>query len=163
MPSTRCSPGDAGRCDRLRTTVLPFCATQIQPAESSASPFGPPPVSAAPSVRPLTAATVLVPRVPDPAPLAELTAQRLDADVADPLADVLSSRLIFTYVRADFLDGTNSYGAERLRRRMTGRDELWRFGISPSEVGALLGEYGWAERADQPGDADQRDRAIRRR
>jgi methyltransferase (TIGR00027 family) len=63
------------------------------------------------------------------------------------------SRLIFTYVRADFLDGTNSYGAERLRRRMTGRDEVWRFGIYPSAVGALLGEYGWAER-EQVGSAE---------
>jgi NAD(P)-dependent dehydrogenase (short-subunit alcohol dehydrogenase family) len=37
-----------------------------------------------------TAAVVLVPRVPEPAPLAELTAQRLESDVADPLADVLA-------------------------------------------------------------------------
>lgn len=63
------------------------------------------------------------------------------------------SRLIFTYVRADFLDGTNSYGADRLRRRMVGRNGVWLFGIDPQGAGALLGEYGWVER-EQLGGAE---------
>jgi len=63
------------------------------------------------------------------------------------------SQLIFTYVRKDFLDGTNLYGAERLHRRMTGKYDVWHFGLAPHEVGALLREYGWIER-EQVGSAD---------
>jgi methyltransferase (TIGR00027 family) len=64
-----------------------------------------------------------------------------------------SSRLIFTYIRADFLDGTNLYGAGRLRERMTGRYDVWKFGIAPEEVAGLLREYGWVER-EQVGPAE---------
>ncbi|GAA5113166.1 SAM-dependent methyltransferase [Pseudonocardia adelaidensis] len=67
------------------------------------------------------------------------------------------SRLIFTYVRADFLDGTNSYGAGRLRQRMTG---LWKWGIAPPDVAALLREYGWVER-EQVGPAEYAARYLR--
>ncbi|WP_433555545.1 SAM-dependent methyltransferase [Pseudonocardia xinjiangensis] len=63
------------------------------------------------------------------------------------------SRLIFTYVRKDFLDGTNLYGAARLHRRMTGKYDVWHFGLAPHEVGALLLDYGWAER-EQVGSAE---------
>lgn len=63
------------------------------------------------------------------------------------------SRLIFTYVRADFLDGTNLYGAGPLRERMTGRYDVWKFGIAPPDVAALLREYGWVER-EQVGPAE---------
>jgi methyltransferase (TIGR00027 family) len=66
---------------------------------------------------------------------------------------VAGSRLIFTYVRADFLDGTNLYGAGQLRERMTGKYDVWKFGIAPQEVAALLREYGWVER-EQVGRAE---------
>jgi methyltransferase (TIGR00027 family) len=70
------------------------------------------------------------------------------------LAEVRAgSRLIFTYVRSDYLDGTNLYGAGRLRDRMTGRYAVWKFGIAPRDVAALLREYGWAER-EQVGPAE---------
>ena len=55
------------------------------------------------------------------------------------------SRLVFTYVRADFLDGTDDYGSEVLYRRFVAKDPLWHFGMRPEEVGALLAEYGWRE------------------
>lgn len=55
------------------------------------------------------------------------------------------SRLIFTYVRQDFLTGINLYGAERIHRDMKKHD-LWRFGIEPEKVDGLLREHGWAER-----------------
>jgi methyltransferase (TIGR00027 family) len=45
------------------------------------------------------------------------------------------SRLIFTYVRSDFLDGTDLYGASRLRERMAG---IWKWGVAPQDVAALL-------------------------
>lgn len=63
------------------------------------------------------------------------------------------SRLIFTYVRADFLDGTNVYGAQRLRERMTGKYDVWKWGIAPQNVSTLLSEYGWTER-EQVGPAE---------
>lgn len=64
-----------------------------------------------------------------------------------------ASRLIFTYVRADFLDGTNLYGAGRLRERMTGKYDVWKFGLAPQEVAGLLRAYGWVER-EQVGPAE---------
>jgi len=64
-----------------------------------------------------------------------------------------TSQLIFTYVRKDFLDGTNLYGAARLHWRMTGKYDVWHFGLAPHEVGAVLREYGWVER-EQVGSAE---------
>ncbi|MDT5222374.1 MAG: hypothetical protein QOF15_4479, partial [Mycobacterium sp.] len=57
------------------------------------------------------------------------------------------SRLVFTYVRRDFIDGTNQYGARTLyrsvRKRSARGEPLWHFGIQPEEVAAFLEEYGW--------------------
>ncbi|MGF6887686.1 methyltransferase (TIGR00027 family) [Nocardia sp. GAS34] len=54
------------------------------------------------------------------------------------------SRLGFTYVPRDFLDGTESYGAARAHRRFVQRrDPIWTYGLSPAEVEPLLAEYGW--------------------
>jgi methyltransferase (TIGR00027 family) len=53
------------------------------------------------------------------------------------------SRLVFTYVRRDFIDGVNLYGAESLYRRFCQRQQLWHFGLQPEEVGTFLDEHGW--------------------
>jgi methyltransferase (TIGR00027 family) len=53
------------------------------------------------------------------------------------------SRIDFTYVRADFIDGTNTHGAAALYRRTRQRSELWKFGLSPEDVGDFLADYGW--------------------
>ncbi|MDT5223898.1 MAG: hypothetical protein QOG19_1305 [Mycobacterium sp.] len=57
------------------------------------------------------------------------------------------SRLVFTYVRRDFIDGTNQYGASTLYRsvrKQGGRaGPLWHFGLRPEEVATFLEEYGW--------------------
>lgn len=53
------------------------------------------------------------------------------------------SRLAFTYVRKDFIDGTNRYGAESLYRRFRVRSQLWQFGIGPDDVGTFIEQYGW--------------------
>jgi methyltransferase (TIGR00027 family) len=53
------------------------------------------------------------------------------------------SRLDFTYVRADFIDGANTYGAARFYRRVRVKSELWKFGLPPDRVGAFLADYGW--------------------
>ncbi|WP_216902109.1 SAM-dependent methyltransferase [Nocardia alni] len=55
------------------------------------------------------------------------------------------SRLGFTYVRKDFLDGTKDYDSPRTYRRFVAPDRLWRFGLNPADVGPLLAEYGWQE------------------
>jgi methyltransferase (TIGR00027 family) len=53
------------------------------------------------------------------------------------------SRLVFTYVRKDFIDGISRYGAEALYRRFRQRQQLWEFGIPPAEVATFLTGHGW--------------------
>lgn len=53
------------------------------------------------------------------------------------------SRLVFTYVRKDFIDGANMYGAEILYKRFRQRRQIWRFGLDPETVADLVAEYGW--------------------
>src|ERR1700761_19001 len=53
------------------------------------------------------------------------------------------SRLVFTYVRRDFIDGTNRYGTRTLYRNVRQRKQLWRFGLEPEDVAGFVGEYGW--------------------
>lgn len=53
------------------------------------------------------------------------------------------SLLVFTYVRNDFIDGTNRYGADSLYRRFRVRRQLWRFGLDPEGVEAFIEPYGW--------------------
>lgn len=70
------------------------------------------------------------------------------------------SRLIFTYVRQDFIDGTNTYGAEAVYRRFRKRRQLWRSGMVPEHVGDLLAGYGW-RLVEQAGPSYFRDTYIR--
>jgi methyltransferase (TIGR00027 family) len=60
------------------------------------------------------------------------------------------SRLVFTYVRQDFLDGAATFGAEAAYQEFVVRRRLWRFGLDPEQVAGLLAEYGWTE-AEQLG------------
>lgn len=53
------------------------------------------------------------------------------------------SRLVFTYVRRDFIDGSNMYGAAMLYKRFRQRQQVWRFGLDPDAVSAFAAEYGW--------------------
>jgi methyltransferase (TIGR00027 family) len=53
------------------------------------------------------------------------------------------SRLVFTYVRRDFIDGTNMYDAALLYKRFRQRRQVWKFGLDPGEIEAFVGEYGW--------------------
>jgi methyltransferase (TIGR00027 family) len=52
------------------------------------------------------------------------------------------SRLAFTYVRKDFLDGANLYGWERLYNRFV-TTKVWIFGMNPEDWPAFLQPYGW--------------------
>jgi methyltransferase (TIGR00027 family) len=52
------------------------------------------------------------------------------------------SRLSFTYVRKDFLDGKTSYGWESGYRRFVA-SKIWRFGMEPEDCQNFLNGYGW--------------------
>lgn len=56
---------------------------------------------------------------------------------------VAGSRLDFTYVRSEFIEGTELYGAPTLYRRFRERSRLWQFGLPPDGVEDFLTEYGW--------------------
>ena len=53
------------------------------------------------------------------------------------------SRLVFTYVRKDFLDGQNLYGHVYLYNRYIRKEKLWLCGIAPEDINNLLASYGW--------------------
>lgn len=69
------------------------------------------------------------------------------------------SRLIFTYLRRDFLDGTEDYGAAPARQEFVAKRHVWHFGLLPGETAALLREYGWTER-EQVGPAEYAERYL---
>jgi methyltransferase (TIGR00027 family) len=74
--------------------------------------------------------------------LTEDAAEKLFADLSTAPA---SSRLIFTYVRQDFLDGDQLYGWETAHRKWVVQDRFWTYGIAPEAVGKLLARHGWTE------------------
>jgi len=53
------------------------------------------------------------------------------------------SRLAFTYVRKDFLDGKALHGLEAFHKKIVVKDKVWLFGIAPDELAAWLEGYGW--------------------
>ncbi|MCA1452384.1 SAM-dependent methyltransferase [Bradyrhizobium sp. BRP22] len=52
------------------------------------------------------------------------------------------SRLAFTYVQKDFIDGRNLYDQPRLYERYV-KQKIWLFGIDPRDVASFLEPYGW--------------------
>lgn len=53
------------------------------------------------------------------------------------------SRLVFTYVHRDFIDGSDRYGTRTLYRNTRQRHQLWQFGLQPDEVAGFIADYGW--------------------
>jgi len=53
------------------------------------------------------------------------------------------SRLVFTYVQKDFIDGINKYGLDTFYQRVRVNNQLWHFGIRPPEVSPFIAPYGW--------------------
>lgn len=70
------------------------------------------------------------------------------------------SRLVFTYIRQDFIDGSNTYGADRLYRRFRTSRQVWKSGLVPEQVADLLAGYGW-RLVEQAGPSYFRDLYIR--
>jgi methyltransferase (TIGR00027 family) len=52
------------------------------------------------------------------------------------------SRLVFTYVRREFIDGVNLSGAKSVYRRVRQRRQLWHLGMQPEEVEEFLAGFG---------------------
>ncbi|MUL41948.1 SAM-dependent methyltransferase [Streptomonospora sp. PA3] len=80
----------------------------------------------------------------------EAVTQYLDEEAVRATFDVLAeatagSRLVFTYVHRDLIDGTNLFGAEAAYNKWVVREGLWRFGMRPEEVAGFLAGYGWRE------------------
>lgn len=53
------------------------------------------------------------------------------------------SRLAFTYVLKDFIDGKVFYGQEYAYKKFIVKDKIWLYGMDPEEVANFLGAYGW--------------------
>lgn len=55
------------------------------------------------------------------------------------------SRLVFTYVRKDFIDGTCHYGLSARSQVVRVKEQFWHFGLAPDRVAEFLAEYSWRE------------------
>ena len=55
------------------------------------------------------------------------------------------SQLVFTYVRNDFIEGTNRYGLDALYQTYRVKEQIWQYGIEPEKVGVFIQKYGWKE------------------
>jgi len=91
--------------------------------------------------------------------------QYLTADAVrgtfDQLGQAASgSKLNFTYVRRDFIDGINLYGAPVLYRKFRERSQVWKFGMMPEDVEEFLAGYGW-RLIEQAGPDELMDRYVR--
>lgn len=89
-----------------------------------------------------------------------LSREALHATFGQLRAVLPGNRLIFTYVRQDFIDGTNLYGARSLYRRFRQRREIWKSGFVPEQVEEILAGYGW-RLIEQAGPSYYRDTYIR--
>jgi methyltransferase (TIGR00027 family) len=72
----------------------------------------------------------------------------------------VGSRLAFSYVRQDFIDGERLYGLEILHKRTRVQRSLWRFGLEPEAIGSFLDRYDWQE-LEQVGRIEYEERYLR--
>ncbi|MEV5554794.1 SAM-dependent methyltransferase [Nonomuraea wenchangensis] len=87
-----------------------------------------------------------------------LTEEAVHATLAFLSRAASGSRLLFTYVLADFL-ARGGHGAAALHEEFVTKRRVWRFGLAPDEVGPLLERHGWDER-EQVGTAEYRARYL---
>ncbi|GAB3210830.1 SAM-dependent methyltransferase [Nocardia tengchongensis] len=69
------------------------------------------------------------------------------------------SHLIFSYIRQDFIAGTNLDGCPAAHRRFVAGQGIWRFGLHPGSVSGLLAEHGWRE-VEQVGGGEYTERFL---
>ena len=53
------------------------------------------------------------------------------------------SRLVFPYVRRNFVEGRSFNDNEYLYKRLVLKDKIWLFGLNSEEVSYFLDGYGW--------------------
>ncbi|HEU5097867.1 MAG TPA: SAM-dependent methyltransferase [Roseiflexaceae bacterium] len=53
------------------------------------------------------------------------------------------SRLAFTYVRKDFIEGKALYGQKPAYDKWVVKEKIWLYGMDPDEVPDFLDRYGW--------------------
>ena len=53
------------------------------------------------------------------------------------------SRLVFPYVRRNFVEGRSFNDNEYLYKRLVLKDKIWLFGLNSEEVSFFLDGYGW--------------------
>ncbi len=71
-----------------------------------------------------------------------------------------ASRLVFTYVRQSFIDGSDKLRLDSFYKRMrSGSDPLWKFGLDPAAVADFIRSYGWTV-VEQAGAAEWRERYV---
>ncbi|WP_418002237.1 SAM-dependent methyltransferase [Mycobacterium sp. PDNC021] len=89
-----------------------------------------------------------------------LTAEAINSTFEQLRSAPAGSRLNFTYVQRDFIDGVDISAAPSLYRNFRQRSQVWKFGLRPDEVGRYLDGYGW-RLLDQLGPDQVRDRYVR--
>jgi methyltransferase (TIGR00027 family) len=89
-----------------------------------------------------------------------LTADAVRATFTQLAQAASGSRIDFTYVRGDFIEGINLYDAPALYRRFRLRSQVWKFGMMPEDVEAFLARYGW-RLIEQAGPDELMDRYVR--
>ena len=77
----------------------------------------------------------------------EAVTQYLEEKSVRVIFDFLShaykgSKIVFTYVLEDFLDGDNMYGMDEVYKRFV-ETGTWKFGMDPESWPQFLKEYGW--------------------
>jgi methyltransferase (TIGR00027 family) len=53
------------------------------------------------------------------------------------------SRMVFTYVCKEFLEGKNLYDSGNLYTKYVRKDKIWKFGIDPDRISSFTDKYGW--------------------
>ena len=89
-----------------------------------------------------------------------LTADAVRATFAQLAHAASGSKLDFTYVRSDFIDGINLYDARVLYEKFRVHSQVWKFGMLPEDVEGFLAGYGW-RLIEQAGPDELMDRYVR--
>jgi len=69
------------------------------------------------------------------------------------------SRMIFTYILKEFLNGERTYGLDIVYKMARVTEEFWHFGLHPRDVNTFVEEFSWKV-LEQPTTDDLRERYI---
>jgi len=89
-----------------------------------------------------------------------LTQEAVTATFQQLRALAPGTRLLFSYIRQDFIDGTTLYGADAVYRRFRQRRQVWHTGFVPEQLEEVLAGHGW-RLIEQAGPGYYRDTYIK--